>query len=117
MASELSSSDIFELWPGWEVIRAEVNWLEGKATKQGDVVSVGGQVYCRPQGNWENVRLPFLHTWLLRDGSVLSMESFLDGGELSRVTERKSPETSRRLQPRWKNHRPQALAPNPSTAK
>lgn len=79
--SELDSTDLFTLPPGWEVMRAEVRQL---AQKRGRV-TVTGVMYCRPHGSWENLQLPLFHVWTMCLGKALRFQSFLDGIELYRA--------------------------------
>ena len=76
--SELTSSDLFSLPPTWEVRRVD---LRGLSARRG-LISASGYMYCRPRGSWENLRVPFLHTWTMCRDKALSFQSFLDEIEL-----------------------------------
>ena len=79
--SELDSSDLFLLPATWEVMRAEVRRL----TYKRGIGTVGGFMYCRPRGSWENIRVPLLHVWTMCLGKALRFENLLDGLELGRA--------------------------------
>jgi hypothetical protein len=82
---ELSNHELFAMPPAWEVMRVTVSRLGGRLTKHGEQFDVAGQLFCRPRGTWETMRLPFMHLWTIRAGRVLRFESLLDGIELRRV--------------------------------
>jgi len=84
-ASEVSTDELFALAPAWEIMRVVVHTFERARTKRGDVVTVGGHLYCRPRGSWGNERFAFLHIWTLCAGKALRFEDLLEGLELTRM--------------------------------
>jgi len=83
-ATELSDRELFYLPGSWEVIRVVARSLSARATRRGDLVTVFGDMYCRPHGTWENVRIPFHHVWTLCRGRALQLENALDATALTR---------------------------------
>jgi len=83
-APELSNHELFALRDTWEIMRVVARDVTGQQTKRGDLVSVGGDLYCRRRGSWDNVRLPFFHLWTMCDGKALRFENLLDDTELRR---------------------------------
>jgi hypothetical protein len=83
-ANDLSNRELFVLPEAWEVIRVVAHRLAGRQTKRGDQITVGGDLYCRPHGTWENMRIPFLHTWTMCAGKALLFENLLDATDLRR---------------------------------
>jgi hypothetical protein len=81
---DLSSHELFSLPSTWEITRVVARDLTGQRTKHGDLVSVGGDVYCRARGSWDTARLPFYHLWTMCAGRALRFENLLDGTELKR---------------------------------
>ncbi len=84
-ADELSSGVLFALPPTWEVMRAVVRNQRGGFSKEGELVSVTGHLYCRPRGSWRSDRFPFLHVWTIRAGTAIRFESYFDGLALRRL--------------------------------
>ena len=84
-ADELSSGVLFALPPTWEVMRTVILNLRGGFSRQGELVSVTGHLYCRPRGSWRIDRLPFLHVWTIRAGTAIRFESYFDGIALRRM--------------------------------
>ena len=81
-APTLSNYELFALPTTWEVQRVVARDLTARQTKRGDLVAVGGELYCRPRGSWENVRLPFFHLWTMCAGKALLFDNLLDGTQL-----------------------------------
>jgi hypothetical protein len=84
VADDLSSGGLFSLPPRWELTRVAAERLQGRFTKDGDVIKARGHIYCRPTGGWESERFPFIHMWTMCAGKALRFESFFDGLELRR---------------------------------
>ena len=82
--AEMTSNDLFSMPPNWEVMRVELRRLNARR----GLVTASGFMRCRPRGTWENLRIPFLHTWTMRDGKALTFQNFLDSIELRRADER-----------------------------
>lgn len=85
-ASEISNDELFALPAGWEITRVAVHTFESRHTGRGEVVTVGGHLYCRPRGRWGNERFPFLHIWTMCAGRALRFEDFLERVELKRLS-------------------------------
>jgi hypothetical protein len=81
-AAELSDHEFFNLPGTWEVIRVIVSSLTARPTRRGDLITVQGDMYCRPHGTWENIRIPFQHVWTLDRGRALLFENVLDATDL-----------------------------------
>jgi ketosteroid isomerase-like protein len=65
----------------WEIAGLEIR----KVTHSHDRIVVLGVCRCRPRGGRDDVRLPFLHVWHVRDGRVTRLVSSLDAVELRRA--------------------------------
>jgi hypothetical protein len=88
-ASELSNRELFALPPAWEIMRVVARDVTARGTKHGDLVSVGGDLYCRHAGSWDHLRLPFFHLWTMRAGRALRFENLIDDTELTRPRSRR----------------------------
>ena len=85
-AGEISNDELFALPAGWEITRVVAHTFDSRHTRRGDVVTVGGHLYCRPRGRWGNERFPFLHIWTMCAGRALRFEDFLERVELKRMS-------------------------------
>jgi hypothetical protein len=75
---ELSNRELFALPHRWEVIRVVARSLTGRRGRQGDRITVLGELHCRPRGTWEDVHIPFEHEWTMRAGRALLFENVID---------------------------------------
>lgn len=82
--SDLSSREFFYLPHDWEVIRVVAHSLSARRKKRGEQITALGEMYCRPRGTWENIRIPFQHVWTLCGGRALLFENLLDATDLTR---------------------------------
>jgi hypothetical protein len=80
--AELSNQELFALPQRWEVIRVVARTLTGRRSRRGDRITVFGHLYCRPRGTWENIRIPFQHTWTMCAGRALLFENLIDATAL-----------------------------------
>jgi hypothetical protein len=77
-APDLSNNELFTLPTRWEVIRVVARSVTGRHKQGVDKINVIGTMYCRPSGTWENISLPFQHTWTMRAGKALLFENLID---------------------------------------
>jgi hypothetical protein len=83
---ELSDRELFAIPRAWEVMRVVARSLTGRRTRRGDKIFVQGEMYCRPSGTWEYIRIPFQHVWTICAGKAVLFQNILDETELKPET-------------------------------